>query len=157
MVEVGGLAPDFCLHDQCDKEVCLHSLRGKWVILYFYPKDNTKGCTLEAIDFSQNFECFKKLNTAILGVSPDSTQSHRRFSEKHSLTITLLSDPEHRVLDEYGVWQLKKLYGKNYFGVVRTTLIINPEGRIEHIWEKVKVKDHVEEVRKKLSEMQSKS
>jgi len=109
---------------------------------------------MEAMDFSQNLNDFEKRNAAILGVSPDSTKSHVNFMQKHNLTITLLSDPEHQVLEKYGVWQKKKMYGREYYGVVRTTFLINPEGKITHMWSKVKVKGHVEDVKCTLRDRQ---
>jgi peroxiredoxin Q/BCP len=154
IIETGVEAPGFCLPDQNGEEVCLESLRGRWVVLYFYPKDNTKGCTLEAIDFTMNEERIEGMNATVLGVSPDSVKSHQGFCDKHGLTITLLSDPGHGVLEEYGVWQLKMMYGKEYQGVVRSTFLVDPEGRIAHTWTRVKVADHVETVIKKLVELQ---
>jgi len=112
---------------------------------------------MEATDFTENLEEFKKLDAVILGVSPDSTKSHLNFTKKHGLKIILLSDPKHEVLEMYGVWKLKKLYGREYFGVVRSTFIIDPQGYIRHVWRKVRVKDHVEEVKKKLMELQEES
>ena len=156
-LEVGDKAPEFCLPDQDGNEICLNGFRGKWVVLYYYPRDNTKGCTLEAIDFTQSLGDFENLNAVILGVSPDSVNSHRGFCDRHGLKITLLSDPEHRVLEEYGVWQLKKLYGRQFYGVVRSTFLIDTEGRIGHVWKKVRVKEHVEAVKQRLSELQEKS
>jgi peroxiredoxin Q/BCP len=121
-------------------------------VLYFYPKDNTGGCTREAQDFTTYKDKFKELNAEIAGVSPDTTKSHRNFIEKKELDITLLSDPEKEVLKKYNAWQLKKRSGKEYYGVVRTTFLINSDGKIEHIWRNVSVKDHVEEVFNKLKE-----
>ncbi|MDD5061786.1 MAG: peroxiredoxin [Candidatus Marinimicrobia bacterium] len=135
-------APDFCLPDQNGKSVCLHDFHDKWIVLYFYPKDNTSGCTREAIDFSERIPQFAELNAVIIGISPDSVQSHVNFINKNALQIILLADPEHKVLQEYGVWQAKKLYGRQYFGVGRTTFLIDPQGRIAEIWEKVKVDGH---------------
>ena len=148
-------APDFCLPDQGGDEVCLSDLRGRWVVLYFYPRDNSKGCTMEAAAFTANLENFEQLGAVILGVSPDSVRSHRNFVDKHILKITLLSDPEHKVLEKYGVWQLKKMFGRESHGVVRSTFIIDPEGDIRHAWRKVRVKGHVEEVKQKLSELKA--
>ncbi len=148
----GAGAPDFCLPDQNNKEVCLKNFRGEWIILYFYPKDNTSGCTREAVDFPENLKDFKRMNAVIIGVSPDSTNSHVSFINKHNLKITLLSDPEHKVLEKYGVWQKKKMYGREYFGIVRTTFLIDPNGKIVYKWEKVKVKGHVSEVKTTLGE-----
>lgn len=154
IIEIGTVAPGFCLPDQDGEEVCLKSLRGRWIVLYFYPKDNTKGCTREALDFTLNKDRIEEMGTTVLGVSPDSVKSHQGFRNKQGLTLTLLSDPGHGVLEAYGVWQLKKSYGREYYGVVRSTFIIDPEGRIAHVWKRVRVIDHVEVVIKKLLEHQ---
>jgi peroxiredoxin Q/BCP len=153
MLKVGDKVEDFCLPNQDDVEICLRDLAGKWVVLYFYPKDNTPGCTTEACDFSQSLPDFSDLDAVILGVSADSTKKHRNFIEKKDLKITLLSDEEHKVLEQFGVWQLKKNYGREYMGIVRSTFIIDPEGIIRAVWEKVKVKNHVNEVKEKLKEL----
>ena len=153
MLNVGDMAPDFSLPDQNEKAVSLGELKGKWVVLYFYPKDNTSGCTTEACDFTARYEEFSGLDAEILGVSPDSAKSHRNFIQKQNLGITLLSDPAHKALESYGVWQKKSMYGREYMGVVRSTFLIDPEGRLAYIWSKVKVKGHAEEVRKKLGEL----
>ncbi len=150
---VEDIAPVFCLPNQDGDKVCLEDYRGKWVALYFYPKDNTKGCTLEAIDFTMNRETFEEMGATVLAVSPDSVKSHQSFCQKHGLTITLLSDPEHGVLERYGVWQLKKMFGRELHGVVRSTFLVDPEGKVAHIWRKVKVADHVEAVKKRLEEV----
>ncbi len=142
----GSTAPDFTLPDQDGTLRSLDDFSGSWLVLYFYPKDNTSGCTLEAVDFTTRAGDFKKLNAAVAGISPDSHASHRKFIDKHGLGITLLSDSDRKVLKQYGVWQIKKLYGKESYGVVRSTFLIDPEGTIRHVWEKVKVKGHVEEV-----------
>ena len=147
-------APDFCLPDKDSQTVCLHDFKGKWVILYFYPKDNTRGCTLEAVSFSAHLQDFHQKNAAVLGVSPDSSKSHSNFAEAHKLKVTLLSDPSHAVLEDYGVWQLKTLYGREYYGVVRSTFLINPEGKIAHIWRNVRVENHVNIVKQTLSKLQ---
>ncbi|TRO47321.1 thioredoxin-dependent thiol peroxidase [Candidatus Bathyarchaeota archaeon] len=152
-LDVGDQAPKFCLPDQDGNEACLKDFSGKWVVLYFYPKDNTKGCTLEALDFTMSREAFEEMGATVLGVSPDSVKSHRGFCDKHGLSITLLSDPEHGVLEAYGVWQLKKMYGREYPGVVRSTFLVDPEGRIAHAWRKVRVNGHVEAVKAKLAEL----
>lgn len=155
-LEVGIEAPDFCIPDQDGNEVCLGRFRGRWVVLYFYPRDNTKGCTLEAVDFTLSKGDFESLGAVVMGVSPDSVKSHQSFCQKHDLTITLLSDPEHEALEKYGVWQLKKRYGREYHGVVRSTFLIDPEGSIAHAWRAVKVNGHVEAVKQKLSELREK-
>ncbi len=144
---------NFCLKDFEEKEHCLDNFKGKWVVLYFYPKDNTSGCTKEAIGFTELKEEFEKLNAIIIGISPDSPKSHKRFIEKHNLNILLLSDPEHQILEKFGAWQLKKMYGREYYGVVRSTYLISPDGEIVAEWKKVKVKGHVEAVLEKLKEL----
>lgn len=153
MVEAGDYAPPFCLPDQDGREVCLEDLSGRWVVLYFYPRDNTAGCTREALDFTQSLEEFRALGAEVLGISPDSPASHQKFREKHSLSVSLLSDPEHRVLAAYGAWGAKKMYGKEYQGVLRSTAIIDPEGKIARVWRKVRVKGHVEKVEKELKSL----
>ncbi len=153
MLKVGEQAPDFCLPNQDGEEICLRDFRGKWVVLYFYPKDNTPGCTTEALDFTALKEEFEKEGAVILGVSPDSIKRHQNFIAKKNLTITLLSDEDKEVLKKYGIWQLKKNFGKEYMGVVRTTFLIDPDGKIAYIWEKVKVKNHAKEVLEKLKEL----
>jgi peroxiredoxin Q/BCP len=146
-------APEFCLLDQNDKKVCLKDLRGKWVVLYFYPKDNSKSCTLEALSFTDNLNTLEEMGAVVMGVSPDSVKSHQNFAAKYDLNFTLLSDPEHEVLEKYGVWTLKKIYGREYMGVERSTFIINPEGYVENEWKKVRVKGHVDQIKQKLSEL----
>jgi len=153
MIEVGKKAKDFCLPNQDEVDICLRDLKGKWVVLYFYPKDNTPGCTTEACDFTQNLPSFEELDAVVLGVSPDSPKKHRNFIEKKDLKITLLSDEDKKVLEEYGVWQLKKMCGREYMGVVRTTYLIDPDGKVAYRWDKVKVKGHVEAVKEKLEEL----
>ncbi|NIS38530.1 thioredoxin-dependent thiol peroxidase [Candidatus Saccharibacteria bacterium] len=153
-LKIGDPAPNFNLKDANEEPVSLDQFAGKWVVLYFYPKDNTSGCTAEALDFTAQLPEFEKLNAVILGVSPDSCQSHQKFINKHDLKVRLLSDPEHEVLQKYGVWQKKSMYGKEYMGVVRTTYLIDPEGKIRHIWPKVKVKGHADDVRQTIAEMQ---
>lgn len=145
-IKEGDKAPDFCLPNADGKEICLEDFRGKWVVLYFYPKDNTPGCTREALDFTSKIGDFEKLNAVVIGISKDSTQSHRRFIEKHGLKVILLSDPEHKVIEIYGAWGKKRRYGKEYFGTVRSTFLIDPEGYVRKIWKNVKVKGHVEQV-----------
>ena len=139
MLNINDPAPDFCLKNQDEKDICIKDLKGKWIILYFYPKDNTSGCTLEAIAFTKYKDEFKKHNTIVLGISPDTCESHKKFQNKHDLTITLLSDPNHEVIELYNVWKRKKLYGKEFFGVVRSTFLIDPNGTILYIWNKVQL------------------
>ncbi|MFA6136794.1 MAG: thioredoxin-dependent thiol peroxidase [Sulfurimonas sp.] len=155
MLEIGSQAPEFCLPNQDDIEICLRDLMGKWIVLYFYPKDSTPGCTTEACEFSEAAPDFSDLDAIIIGVSADSTKKHRNFIEKQELNITLLSDEETNMMQLYGVWQLKKNYGKEYMGIVRTTLIIDPNGVIKALWKSVKVKGHVEIVKEELARVQS--
>ena len=153
-LNVGDKAPNFCLPDKDNKEVCLEDFQGKYAIVYFYPKDNTPGCTTEAIGFTGILPALQKLNTEVIGISPDSPESHAKFIEKKSLKVTLLSDLDKKVLKSYGKWGKKKFRGKEYIGVIRSTFLINPEGKIAYIWPKVSVKGHPEEVQKILTEVQ---
>jgi thioredoxin-dependent peroxiredoxin len=146
MLEEGKKAPIFKLKDQTGEVISLDSLIGKNVVLYFYPKDDTSGCTKEACNFRDELPKFSKLDAVILGVSPDSVDSHRKFAEKYKLPFSLLSDEKKEVVEKYGVWQEKSMYGKKYMGVVRTTFIINEKGIIKKIFPKVKVEDHNKEV-----------
>ncbi len=155
MLNVGDVVPDFCLPNQDEEEICLRDIKGRWIVLYFYPKDNTPGCTTEACDFTAALPDFEGLNATILGVSPDSPKKHRNFIEKKDLKITLLADEEKEVCQLFGVWQLKKNYGREYMGVVRSTFIIDPEGKVAAKWENVRVKGHVEAVKEKLAELQN--
>lgn len=154
-LQIGDIAPDFCLPDSNNKEVCLKDLEGKNIVLYFYPKDNTPGCTTEAIGFTGILPEFQKLDAEVIGVSPDSPESHTKFIEKKQLKITLLSDQNKEVLQKYGAWGLKKFKGKTYMGVNRSTFLINTDGKIAYIWPKVSVKGHPEEVKKVLIELKS--
>lgn len=153
-LKIGDKAPEFCLPDAERGQVCLKDHRGKWVALYFYPKDNTKGCTMEALEFTAAEDDFNAKGAVVIGVSPDSPESHTKFKEKHDLGITLLSDTEKEILTGYGVWQKKKMYGREYMGVVRSTYLIDPEGKIVYIWPKVKVAGHADAVMEKLVELQ---
>ena len=146
MLEEGKKAPSFALKDQTGELISLDSLKGKNVVLYFYPKDDTSGCTKEACNFRDELPKFSKLDAVILGVSPDSVESHRKFAEKYKLPFSLLSDEKKEVCDKYSVWQEKSMYGKKYMGVVRTTFIINDKGIIKKIFPKVKVDEHNTEV-----------
>jgi len=149
-LKTGDQAPGFSLKDQEEERVTLADFSGSWLALYFYPRDNTPGCTTEALDFTSQLPEFKKLGAVIVGISPDSPKSHRNFIQKRELRVTLLSDPEHKVLEAYGVWRKKKMAGREYMGVVRTTFLIDPRGRIAHTWPRVKVKDHAKEVQERL-------
>jgi peroxiredoxin Q/BCP len=151
MLKQGAVAPDFALQDQDGKELRLKDFKGKWVVLYFYPKDNTPGCTIEAVDFSRLNAKFSRANAAILGVSSDSCASHQKFIGAQKLAITLLSDPELAVHKKYGVWGKKKFMGREYVGTLRTTFLIDPKGKIARIWDNVGVKGHAEEVLQALS------
>lgn len=155
MIQIDEKAAEFCLPNQDDIEICLRDLKGKWIVLYFYPRDNTPGCTTEACEFTEAAPDFSELDAIILGVSADTTKKHRSFIEKKELGITLLSDEDTSMMQEYGVWQLKKNYGKEYMGIVRTTLIINPEGVVKGLFEKVRVKEHVAKVKEELERLQS--
>jgi peroxiredoxin Q/BCP len=118
-MEMGSEVPAFCLPDKAGEPRCLSDFRGKWAVLYFYPRDNTSGCTREAMDFSEQLQDFEKHNAAIIGISPDSPASHEKFAEKHQLRVLLLSDEKHEVAETYDVWKLKRLYGKEYHGIER--------------------------------------
>jgi peroxiredoxin Q/BCP len=156
-VAVGKQAPDFALKTQDDKVVKLGQLTGKWVVLYFYPKDDTPGCTVEACDFTAGLKDFEKLDAVVLGCSPDSTESHRRFIAKHKLKIGLLSDPDHQTMDDYGAWGEKNMYGRITQGVIRSTLIIDPEGKVAYHWPKVSANGHAEEVQEVLKDLREKA
>ena len=152
MLAKGTQAPEFCLPNQSNEKVCLQDYKGKWVVLYFYPKDNTSGCTQEAIDFTEFIDEFEQLDSIVLGVSPDSVKSHQNFISKHDLKVVLLSDPDHSVLQQYGVWQKKTMYGREYMGVVRSTYLVDPDGVIRDVWEKVKVNGHADAVKCQLQD-----
>ncbi len=154
MLAIGNQAPAFSLPNQDDVEISLRDLEGKWIVLYFYPKDNTPGCTTEACDFTQAVPSFDELNAVILGVSPDSPKKHRSFIEKQNLDITLLADETTEVAKAYGVWQMKKNYGKEYMGIVRSTFLIDPSGKLAHIWSNVKVAGHSHAVKAVLESLQ---
>lgn len=146
MLKVGDLAPDFILEDKDGNKISLSNFKGKKVILYFYPKDNTPGCTRQACAFAAAYAGFLEKDVAVIGISKDSVSSHAKFAEKYSLPFTLLSDPELSAIKAYGVWQEKKLYGKVSFGVVRTTFIIDENGIIERVMEKVKPDTNAAEI-----------
>ncbi|MBY9010501.1 MAG: thioredoxin-dependent thiol peroxidase [Candidatus Lokiarchaeota archaeon] len=154
-LKVGDSAPEFCLPDKDNKKVCLKDFKGKYVIVYFYPKDNTPGCTTEAIGFTGILSEFQKLNAIVIGISPDSPESHAKFIEKKNLKVILLSDLDKEVLKAYGKWGKNTFRGKEYIGVTRSTFMINPDGKIAYIWPKVSVKGHTEEVHKILMELEN--
>jgi peroxiredoxin Q/BCP len=145
-VHVGDLAPDFTLPKPDGSLVTLSSFRGKRVVLYFYPKDSTPGCTREACDFQDHLARFKRRGDVVIGVAPGTLRSKARFADANGLTFPLLNDEDTTVCQAYGVWQEKKLYGRAYMGVVRTTYVIDAAGRVAHVWEKVKEQGHAAEV-----------
>lgn len=144
-VTVGELAPDFTLQNQDGENVTLSQYRGKNVVLYFYPKDMTPGCTTQACDFRDQYTEFEKINTVILGISPDPIERHQKFIEKYGLPFPLLADTENEVANLYDVWKLKKMYGKEFYGIERSTFIIDTEGIVRKEWRKVKVDGHIDE------------
>ena len=146
MIEVGTKAPDFTLQDKNGNPVSLSDFQGRKVVLYFYPKDNTPGCTRQACAFATAYEEFKSRDVVVIGISKDSVASHLKFAEKYDLPFVLLSDPDHAVIEQYGVWQEKKLYGKVSMGVVRTTFIVDEQGYIEKVMPKVKPDTNAAEI-----------
>ena len=151
---IGKSAPDFTLVDQNSQPVTLSKHRGKWVVLYFYPKDNTPGCTLEAKDFTALLPKFRQMNTQLFGVSEDSPKSHCDFIDKHGLELRLLSDPNHEVMELYGAWVRSSLGSLNYGRVIRTTMIVDPKGVIRHYWPEVIAQGHADRVLSRLTELQ---
>ncbi|HVX94357.1 MAG TPA: peroxiredoxin [Polyangia bacterium] len=152
---VGKKAPALSVPDQDGKVVKLDEYAGQWLVLYFYPNDDTPGCTTEACDFTNGLKDFEKLDAVVVGCSPNSEESHRKFIAKYKLKVRLLSDPEHKVLEKYGAWGEKVLYGKKSVGVIRSTVVIDPEGKVVHHWGRVKAAGHAEQVREKLKELQA--
>lgn len=146
-------APDFTLNNQNGEPVSLSDFRGNYVVLYFYPKDMTPGCTTQACNFRDDYPTYEGLDAVILGVSADDETRHTKFIAKHDLPFSLLADTEHEVCEQYGVWVLKKMFGKEYYGIERSTFLIDKEGNIVKEWRKVKVKDHNEEVKAALAEL----
>ena len=151
MPEVGDIAPDFTLPRDGGGEVTLSDLRGRPVVLYFYPKDDTSGCTKQACGFKDALPDFQKLDAEIVGMSPDSVKRHDKFKDKYDLPFTLASDEEKEVLQTYGVWVEKSMYGRKYMGVERSTFLIDAEGKVSAVWRKVKVPGHVDAVLKTLT------
>ncbi len=152
-IEIGTTAPAFTLPDSHGKKVKLSDYKGRWVVLYFYPKDDTPGCTTEACEFTDNIRSFDKLDTSVLGISPDNSEKHRAFITKYNLKVTLLSDPEHTIMEKYGAWGVKKMYGREVTGVIRSTFIIDPKGKIAHAWKAVTAAGHAVKVKEKLIEL----
>ncbi|MBD3861667.1 thioredoxin-dependent thiol peroxidase [Bacillus sp. 28A-2] len=149
-IEVGQQVPDIELTGDNGEKVKLSDFKGKHIVLYFYPKDMTPGCTTEACDFRDRHQSFAELDAVIIGVSPDSQDRHQKFKEKHDLPFLLLVDDEQKLSEAFGVWKLKKNFGKEYMGIERSTFLINKEGTLVKEWRKVKVKDHVEEALEEL-------
>ncbi len=153
-LSIGDTAPDFTLNDQDGNTHSLTAENGKWVLLYFYPKDDTPGCTRQACDIRDNFPSFTKMNCTVFGISVDAEKSHKKFEEKYALPFTLLSDNEKVVVNAYGVWKPKKFMGREFLGTLRTSFLINPEGIIVKIYEDVKPALHAEQVLTDLSMLQ---
>ncbi len=153
-LKVGRVAPAFSLTDQNGTKHTLKEHKGKWVLLYFYPKDNTPGCTKQACAIRDEFPAFKKLKCVVFGISTDSEKSHKKFEEKFTLPFTLLADTEKKMVEAYGVWALKKFMGREFLGTVRTSFLINPEGKIAKVYENVKPEAHAEEVLADLKALQ---
>ncbi len=156
MLKAGVKAPSFFLLDQQGKKHSLSQYRGKWVLLYFYPKDDTSGCTKEACAIRDEFPAFKKLSSVVLGVSIDAVSSHSKFADKYDLPFTLLADEKKEVVKKYNVWKKKSMYGREYMGTVRMSFLINPKGMIAKVYEKVKPEIHAEEVLADLKELRKK-
>ena len=155
MLHIGKPAPPFALPNQDGEKVRLADLEGKWVVLYFYPKDDTPGCTIEACDFTSGLKAFEKLDAVVLGCSADSPESHKKFIRKHGLKITLLSDADKTVMKAYGAYGEKVMYGKKMIGIIRSTVLIDPDGKVAFHWAKVKAKGHADKVKEKLGEMKT--
>ncbi|MCP4141118.1 MAG: thioredoxin-dependent thiol peroxidase [Chloroflexi bacterium] len=163
MLNIGDKAPDFSLPDENGKVVSLNDYAGKWLVVYFYPKDDTPGCTKEACDFTDNRSEFAGLNAEVVGISRDDADAHQKFIAKYDLNVTLLSDPDHAVHEAYGAWGTKINYGKEIVGVIRSTFIISPDGEIAALWKKVSVRvkrksgevKHADKVKEKLAELQA--
>ena len=153
-IEVGKKAPAFTLPDHEGKNMSLGALKGQWVVIFFYPRDNTPGCTKEACEFTAGLKQFEKYGAVVFGCSPDTAESHRRFIEKHKLTVSLLTDENHRVMTRYGAWGEKTMYGRKTEGVIRSTVLIDPQGKVAHHWPRVRAAGHADQVRKKLEKLQ---
>ena len=152
-LKVGSAPPAFSLPDQDGTVVKPSEYKGKWLVLYFYPNDDTPGCTTEACDFTNGLKDFEKLDAVVVGCSPNTTESHRKFIAKYKLKVRLLSDPSHEVMSEYGAWGEKVLYGKRSEGILRSTVIIDPAGKVARVFPKVKVAGHADAVLEALDEL----
>ena len=150
LLEKGNQAPDFSGLNQDGETIALQNFRGKKVILYFYPKDSTPGCTAESCNLSDHYEYWLNKGYDVIGVSPDSVSSHKKFADKYQLKFNLIADTEHAILEAYGAWGEKNMYGKKYMGVLRTTYVIGENGKIEDVFEKVQTKDHTQQIIKAL-------
>ncbi len=153
-IEAGEPAPPFTLKDQGGKDATLAEYSGQWVVLYFYPKDDTPGCTAQACEFTESIADFRGLDAVVLGCSPDSPADHLEFIKKHGLDLRLLSDPDHAVMEVYGAWGEKNMYGKITTGVIRSTVIIDPDGRVAHRWKRASAKGHAAKVKDRLQKLQ---
>ena len=154
-MQTGDSAPDFTAPTHDGSLLTLSALRGAPVVVYFYPKDDTPGCTIEACDFTSGLAGFQELDAVVLGCSPDSPESHQKFIEKYDLEITLLSDPKHTVMEKYGAWGEKTLYGKKSLGVLRSTVLIDPSGKVAHHWKSVKAQGHAAKVAETLAKVRA--
>lgn len=150
MLDIGSKAPNFTLKNANNETITLEEFKGKNVIVYFYPKDLTPGCTKQAIAFTEHEDEFSKRDTVIIGISPDSTASHEKFIKKHNLNLILLADEEKQAIESYGVWKEKKMYGRTFMGVERSTFLVDRAGTVQAIWRKVKVAKHINEVLEEL-------
>jgi peroxiredoxin Q/BCP len=152
-IEVGKKPPAFKLPNQDGDVVGLDKWAGKWLVLYFYPRDDTPGCTVEACEFTASVKDFEKLDAAVVGVSPDTPATHVKFRAKHKLKVELLSDPEKKMLAAYGAWGMKNMYGKKVEGVIRSTVLVDPKGNVAHHWKKVRAEGHAKQVAAKIAEL----
>lgn len=153
MIEVGKKAPAFTLLNQDGEKWSLRDAAGQWVVVYFYPKADTPGCTTEACEFTDSIEDFAGMDAEVVGISPDPVQALKKFQDKYSLQVTLLSDPTKSVLEKYGAWGTKKMYGREIEGVIRSTVLVDPQGKVAHHWPNVRAKGHAEQVKKALIAM----
>ncbi len=152
-IEIGKKAPAFTLLNDRGEKVAMKDLAGEWVVLYFYPKADTPGCTVEACEFTEVIDDFADLDAKVVGISPDEPAALAKFREKHGLKVELLADPEKQVMPEYGAWGEKNMYGRKSEGVIRSTVLIDPQGKVAHHWKKVSAEGHAEKVKQKLEEL----